>query len=304
MKKIVLFIIFILFITGCSNSLPKEEVINIEAKINENKHVLQRCFLYYSNITCDIRKVDEETDLYKFYENIMMESYNMEFNCQFLLYVKFYLGYTSLDPFPLFFEFNTEDEAKEIYPFLSIYFIDLKRDKNVIYFDCFISHILLGNFNEIDGLFYTKDNKMILNSPSRLDNVQNGTAEYISGYGFIGNNFIKSLTFNENLKEIGDYSFAYCKSLKSITFENGIERIGENAFSGCSSLEYVILPKGIKVISEGAFTNGVIFSEESSKPFKWDNGWISSDINVYWSGEWYYDDNGIPRANNFNDLVV
>lgn len=59
---------------------------------------------------------------------------------------------------------------------------------------------------------------------------------------------------------IGDDAFAGCTNLKSVEFEEGIRNIGRRAFEGCASLTYINLPSTITHISDLAFRNSGLTS--------------------------------------------
>lgn len=65
--------------------------------------------------------------------------------------------------------------------------------------------------------------------------------------------FIKSVTFSENITRIGDQAFENCRALTSVELPSGVERIGSGAFKNCTSLESVKLPDTVRVIASGAF---------------------------------------------------
>lgn len=55
---------------------------------------------------------------------------------------------------------------------------------------------------------------------------------------FIGNMFIKDVTFEEGIKKIGKYTFYNCWHLKKVTLPSTLQTIGDNAFY-CTSREKV-----------------------------------------------------------------
>lgn len=65
--------------------------------------------------------------------------------------------------------------------------------------------------------------------------------------------FIKNVTFNGNIIQIGDFSFENCSALTSVTLPRGITRIGKGAFSGCEFLKSVELSDTVSYIGESAF---------------------------------------------------
>ena len=106
-------------------------------------------------------------------------------------------------------------------------------------------------------------------------NAENTTVAYIDDYAFFGCSGLKTITFGEELTEIGNYAFygnseligisfpaslkkiggkAFykCVSVENINF-GGTEEIGESAFSYCESLTEINAPSTLKTIGEKAF---------------------------------------------------
>ncbi|MBE6207773.1 MAG: hypothetical protein E7132_03770 [Rikenellaceae bacterium] len=63
-----------------------------------------------------------------------------------------------------------------------------------------------------------------------------------------------SITLPEGLTTIGERAFLFCTSLTSITLPEGLTTIGSSAFSGCTSLASITLPEGLTTIGDGAFS--------------------------------------------------
>ena len=60
--------------------------------------------------------------------------------------------------------------------------------------------------------------------------------------GFSSSEKLRSVVFEEGVKEIVSSAFSGCKKLRNVTFPDSLEKIGENAFSWCDSLKSVTLP--------------------------------------------------------------
>ena len=81
---------------------------------------------------------------------------------------------------------------------------------------------------------YNGDEENII-IPSSYDNK---TISRIGSFAFYGNNTIKTLQINDNIKTIGGLCFGDCKNLISVVFSSGGEcDIGHCAFRGCTKLE-------------------------------------------------------------------
>ena len=81
---------------------------------------------------------------------------------------------------------------------------------------------------------YNGDEENII-IPSSYDNK---TISRIGSFAFYGNNTIKTLQINDNIKTIGGLCFGDCKNLISVVFSSGGEcDKGHCAFRGCTKLE-------------------------------------------------------------------
>lgn len=60
--------------------------------------------------------------------------------------------------------------------------------------------------------------------------------------GFDSSEKLRSVVFEEGVKEIVSRAFSGCEKLRNVTFPDSLEKIGENAFSWCDSLKSVTLP--------------------------------------------------------------
>ena len=61
------------------------------------------------------------------------------------------------------------------------------------------------------------------------------------------------MTFDADLKTIGEYAFGYCTSLTSITFPHTLTKIENFAFTGCNLLEEVVIPDNVTEIGHDSF---------------------------------------------------
>ena len=61
------------------------------------------------------------------------------------------------------------------------------------------------------------------------------------------------MSFNKNLREIGNNAFEECSSVKNVTFNDSLNTIGESAFANCSSVEKVDLPESVSSLGTYAF---------------------------------------------------
>lgn len=113
--------------------------------------------------------------------------------------------------------------------------------------------IIHPNFEEIDGVVYTKDRKTLVACSMSKKHVKvlDGT-EVISINAFTKCK-IEEVIFPASLKIIDEMAFTDCEMLKSVKFGNGLKAIGRSAFAWCRSLKHVALPSSLEHISRCAF---------------------------------------------------
>lgn len=113
--------------------------------------------------------------------------------------------------------------------------------------------IIHPNFEEIDGVVYTKDKKTLVACSMSKKHVKvlDGT-EVISINAFTQCK-IEEVIFPASLKIIDEMAFTDCEMLKSVKFGNGLKAIGRSAFAWCRSLKHVALPSSLEHISRCAF---------------------------------------------------
>lgn len=113
--------------------------------------------------------------------------------------------------------------------------------------------IIHPNFEEIDGVVYTKDRKTLVACSMSKKHVKvlDGT-EVISINAFAQCK-IEEVIFPASLKIIDEMAFTDCEMLKSVKFGNGLKAIGRSAFAWCRSLKHVALPSSLEHISRCAF---------------------------------------------------
>jgi hypothetical protein len=151
------------------------------------------------------------------------------------------------------------------------------------------------NYKIQDNCLLTKDGKtLILGIDTNV--IPNGV-ETIEDYAFSGLN-ITSIIIPYGVRTIGYYAFSDCKGLTSIVIPNSVETIGEYAFYNCENLESVVIPNSVTTMGYNAFGycgNLTIYCGAESAPEGWELYWKDGNIDVYWSGEWHYED-GVPTA--------
>lgn len=112
--------------------------------------------------------------------------------------------------------------------------------------------IIHPDFEEIDGVIYTKDRKTLVacSMPKKHVEVLDGT-EAISINAFTQCD-IEEVIFPDSLKTIGEMAFADCEMLKNVKFGNGLKVIDRSAFSWCHNLKHVDFPPSLEYIGKCA----------------------------------------------------
>ena len=74
------------------------------------------------------------------------------------------------------------------------------------------------------------------------------------GYSpFYGNEYLKSVVFNDTEVAIYNSEFANCINLQNIVFGKGIASIGNTAFANCNSLSSIEIPNEVKSLGRRSF---------------------------------------------------
>lgn len=144
----------------------------------------------------------------------------------------------------------------------------------------------------INDAVYSKDQKILYYYPVNSDYNNNGftlsdNTEMIAQYAFY-NSGIKTITSNENLKNIGKFAFYSCTELTKIDFSNSkLTTIGDFAFAD-STVSKIIFPDTTASIGSYTFNNcksleEVIFSDSiisEIKPFTFNSCTNLETINL------------------------
>lgn len=127
------------------------------------------------------------------------------------------------------------------------------------------------DFEEVDGVIYTKDRKVLVTCSTSKKHVEvlDGT-EVISESAFIQCN-IEEVIFPDSLKTIGEMAFTSCEMLKIVKFGNGLNVIDRYAFAWCHNLKYVDFTSLPEHIDKSAFLGSApkeVGLNEGLKSFK------------------------------------
>ena len=77
--------------------------------------------------------------------------------------------------------------------------------------------------------------------------------EKLSADAFYNATHLQDITFNQNLKYIGETCFYGCNELETVDLPEKLEKLGDQVFHACSALKHVGLPKSLHSIPFGTF---------------------------------------------------
>lgn len=111
----------------------------------------------------------------------------------------------------------------------------------------------VAGFNVEEEVMKYYDNIEDDNVIANYFELENGVFRRLDEYEDEDNLDIEEIILPEETLEIADWTFNICHNLKSITFNKNLKRIGNSAFNYCTDLEEAYLPESLKVIGERAF---------------------------------------------------
>lgn len=79
------------------------------------------------------------------------------------------------------------------------------------------------------------------------------TVTEIINYAFTGNEYLRSVSIADTVKEIGEGAFYRCGNLSDVQLPSQLEEVSKQMFRGCIRLRRCIIPEGCKGIKAGAF---------------------------------------------------
>ncbi|MBR2743283.1 MAG: leucine-rich repeat protein [Clostridia bacterium] len=77
----------------------------------------------------------------------------------------------------------------------------------------------------------------------------------ISGFAFMGEDSLTSVTIPSSVTTIGEYAFAECSNLATVTIPEGVTSIGCNAFENCRALTSITIPSSVTSIDTSVFAD-------------------------------------------------
>lgn len=304
--KIVLLIFTTFMMFGCKNSDPN--YISIKDKYLENKEILDS-WLAHKDIKTYCEIYDEE-----YYDNgicysskfkgdyfILKYIGGVEFNYNRALYY-YSAGFKNI----LVFEMESEDDAQaaceeynRVNPLVQISYY-----KNIVSFDPTFLNLLIGTYILENNYYISEDGNTLFTNLSDDKTLYLPNVQEVDKKSFCINSNIETVHFSSSIRKINSLAFSDCYNLKHVYLNFGLKEICVNAFYYCSSLEYVVIPKTVEYVEQNVFTHGIIYCEAKYKPVKWSPTFAGHKAKVLWGNEWHYDENGIPKPNNINDINI
>lgn len=95
--------------------------------------------------------------------------------------------------------------------------------------------------------------QLIVNGKELTDLVIPDDITEIKDYAFYWFNALKSITFHDHVKSIGNYAFNCCESLNTLVLPNSITSIGHSAFANCHNLVNVHLSESLEKVPDFMF---------------------------------------------------
>lgn len=117
-----------------------------------------------------------------------------------------------------------------------------------------------GQGNDITGVYIEETQEISLSNYLYLDKGET-TIRYYFNTDMVPNGLfegtnVKTLSFGEDMKEVGIHAFSNCYYLENLYLES-IEIIGENAFSNNRNLEELQLLPPLKIVNHCAFSGNI-----------------------------------------------
>ena len=119
-----------------------------------------------------------------------------------------------------------------------------------------------GDYKTIDGIVYTKNEKIVVAGSLGLEHVVIPEGVEKLGHSAFRNCKMKSIVLPDSIDRIREKAFCQCENLKSVKLGNNVDTIEDGAFAECCSLKHIDIPAGIKTINNYAFFNSGLESIE------------------------------------------
>jgi hypothetical protein len=113
------------------------------------------------------------------------------------------------------------------------------------------------NYSSMDGVFYNKDQTILLQCPAGKEGalVIPSTVTSIPSFGVSRAHRLTSVTMPDSVTSLGQGAFQYCSSLVDVVLSNNLATLPSSTFFECTALESVALPTALTEIGVFAFLN-------------------------------------------------
>ena len=98
------------------------------------------------------------------------------------------------------------------------------------------------SYKDVDGILFSKDNKMLIKYPAKKETAEYVISEEVSlicTEAFTDNSFLKKITIGNFVTAISDNSFKNCTSLEEVELGGNVRILGVDAFKNCPKLMLV-----------------------------------------------------------------
>ena len=190
------------------------------------------------------------------FENIRIEGYNVGYTERYKMSANYNI-YNNINASKCKKEKNDESSGMGTDEDIGFNFCIINGQKGIGYDKIIGEKIVSGNYTYAladDSISYVIMEYNGNEENIIIPNEYNGkTISRIGSFAFYGNESIKSLVVNNNIKTIGGLCFASCQNLESIIFtQGGSCEIGHCAFRGCEKLKSIDL-SGVSILRASCF---------------------------------------------------
>jgi hypothetical protein len=98
------------------------------------------------------------------------------------------------------------------------------------------------SYKDVDGILFSKDNKMLIKYPAKKETAEYVISEDVSlicTEAFMDNTFLKKITVGNFVTAISDNSFKNCTALEEVELGGNTRILGVDAFKNCPKLMLV-----------------------------------------------------------------
>lgn len=98
------------------------------------------------------------------------------------------------------------------------------------------------SYKDVDGILFSKDNKMLIKYPAKKETAEYVISEEVSlicTEAFMDNTFLKKITVGNFVTAISDYAFKNCTALEEVELGGNTRILGVDSFKNCPKLTLV-----------------------------------------------------------------